>query len=77
MKISASSWSRIRLLRLVAGLLIILAAIQTKEWLLMTGGVVLSAMALLNTGCCSTSSCNRPAPQNNKQTDAVSYEEVH
>ncbi|MCD2422118.1 hypothetical protein LQ567_05045 [Niabella pedocola] len=76
MKRYAANWNGIRLLRLGAGLLIILAALQTKEWLLMTGGVVVALMALLNARCCGSSTCNRPVRKNDKQTNAISYEEV-
>lgn len=76
MKRYLANWNGIRVLRLLAGLLILLAAIQTKEWLLMTGGVVFSLMALLHAGCCGSSACNRPPRKNNKQTDVISYEEV-
>ncbi|AXG73866.1 hypothetical protein DVK85_06275 [Flavobacterium arcticum] len=56
-----------RILRLVFGILIILQAIDVKEWLLAIPGVFLLLLAALNTGC-GAGGCTVPYKRNRHST---------
>ncbi|QYJ69211.1 hypothetical protein [Flavobacterium litorale] len=56
-----------RLLRIVFGILIILQAIDAKQWWLAIPGVFLLVLAALNPGC-GTGSCTVPHKRNRYTT---------
>ncbi|MFN8117008.1 MAG: hypothetical protein U0W65_12900 [Bacteroidia bacterium] len=73
-----SSWSFMRILRLVAGAFAIVQAFITVDIVLGVLGLIVGGMALLNMGCCGNGACNtsyKKVNQNSKTID-VDYEEV-
>jgi hypothetical protein len=53
------NWSFIRFVRLILGIFIIIQSVQTQNYWMILPGILFSAMALFNTGCCG-SSCSVP-----------------
>ncbi|HMO62040.1 MAG TPA: hypothetical protein PKC39_07315 [Ferruginibacter sp.] len=51
-------WTVIRLLRLAAGTAIAIQGIQVADWLLISVGMLLAVLALLNTACCTKGTCS-------------------
>lgn len=65
-----------RVLRLAAGIFIIVQCIIARDWLFVGAGVLFSLMPIMNIGCCGASGCNTPVRKNNGNIEDVSYEEV-
>lgn len=70
------NWNWMRALRLIIGIIIIIQAIMSKDWLWGYAGVFFSAMAILNLGCCGSGTCYAPIKKDKDSTKAVIYEEV-
>ena len=71
-----SNWNWMRVIRLLAGIAIIIQAIANKDTVFGVAGVLFTIMALFNTGCCSVGGCNTPIQKSNKSTEDITYEEV-
>ena len=71
-----SNWNFFRILRLLLGVMIIVQAIQLKDWMYGLAGLLFSLMALFNTGCCSVNSCSTPPVNKDNKKEEVSFEEV-
>lgn len=67
-----------RALRLVLGLIILVQGIQAHETMYAIAGLLLSAMAIANIGCCGPGGCGLPQrPINAKEpVKEIEYEEV-
>jgi hypothetical protein len=50
-------WRFMRIVRLLVGLYFCWEAIATRQWLLGLAGLLISWMALSDTGCCGAHSC--------------------
>ena len=64
-------WNFMRILRLVLGMAILVQGIMDGHWMFIFLGILLSAMPLLNAGCCSSAGCSVPnagcrTPMNNE-----------
>jgi hypothetical protein len=68
-------WHFMRFIRLLLGVYIIVQAIADRNLLVGLLGVAFSSMAILNAGCCGSSSCTptKKIPDNTKE---FTYEEV-
>ncbi len=64
-------WSFMRFIRLLLGIIIVIQAVVASDFVLGFIGSLLSAMALLNMGCCSTGVC-----YTNKKNDVASAKEI-
>lgn len=71
-----NNWTFFRAIRLIMGIAIIIQAFVTKDILFGLVGFVFSGMALFNTGCCGTNSCNTFNVKSNKKSKEITYEEV-
>lgn len=71
-----SNWNFIRLLRLGAGIAILVQAVIAKDILFGLLGLVFTAMPVFNVGCCGTQGCNVPAEKDPGKTKEIIYEEV-
>jgi len=65
-----------RIIRLLAGIAIIIQAIANKDAVFGMAGILFTIMALFNTGCCGTGGCYSPLKKTTKTTEEISYEEV-
>lgn len=72
-----SNWHLMRILRLVLGVMIIVQAVETREWMIGLMGVAFSTMALFNYGCCGVNGCDTtPTSPTNKSMQEITYERV-
>jgi hypothetical protein len=71
-----NNWSFMRVIRLLAGIAIIIQAIANKDAIFGVAGFLFTIMALFNTGCCGTAGCYTPMKKTSKTTEEISYEEV-
>ncbi|MEO0066429.1 MAG: hypothetical protein RI983_1755 [Bacteroidota bacterium] len=71
-----SNWNWMRVIRLLAGIAIIIQAIANKDTVFGVAGVLFTIMALFNTGCCGVGDCNTPIQKSNTSTEDITYEEV-
>lgn len=69
-------WNFIRLLRLGLGIIVIVQAIQAKDWGLGLLGLLFTAMPVFNFGCCSTGYCDTPVKKTTETTKDINYEEI-
>ncbi|MCO5231962.1 MAG: hypothetical protein M9958_12500 [Chitinophagales bacterium] len=70
------SWSAIRIIRLILGVLVIVEGVKSNEWMFIVLGGVFALMALLNAGC-SSRACATPRRKSFQSDDEeVTYEEV-
>jgi len=77
MKSLLNSFSLMRLLRLVIGVIGAGQAFITSDWLLGAAGFFLIGMAVFNIGCCGISGCGiSPKNKSVAHPDAVEFEEV-
>jgi hypothetical protein len=71
------NWGIMRIIRLVIGGYALLEAYRGNDTLMAMLGLVLVGMALLNAGC-GAQGCGVPMNKStSKETEEVSYEEVH
>jgi hypothetical protein len=73
------NWNFFRILRLAAGIAIMVQAVMVKDFFLGTAGFLFSILALFNAGCCATGGCYSPASKHNNMVNAkdeINYEEV-
>jgi hypothetical protein len=54
------NWNFFRGLRLILGIIIIVQAVMSREWIFGMMGFFFAGMALFNQGCCGTGTCNNP-----------------
>lgn len=76
MKQYLSNWNFMRLLRLAAGIFIIIQGANMQEWLLVAAGVIFTLMPIFNLGCCSTSACNINIQKPGNKKEDIGFEEV-
>ena len=75
MKRRLTGWNVVRIIRLLLGIAALIQGIIEKEtWMFVAGGVLLLG-AILNLGCCGSSGCSLPTPNQNK-INKIQYEEV-
>jgi hypothetical protein len=70
------NWNFMRVLRLAAGIAIIIQGIAAKEALFVIMGVVLAAMAIFNAGCCGSGGCATKPAKKQGSLNETTYEEV-
>jgi hypothetical protein len=75
-EVISNNWSFMRVIRLLAGIAIIIQAIANKDTVFGVAGFLFTIMALFNTGCCGTGGCDTPVKKTTKSTEEISYEEV-
>ena len=61
-----NNWSFLRVVRLLAGIAIIIQAIVNKDTVFGVAGFLFTIMALFNTGCCGTGGCYTPVKKTTK-----------
>ncbi|MEO7047517.1 MAG: hypothetical protein ABI091_19615 [Ferruginibacter sp.] len=71
-----NNWNYIRLLRLVIGIAIMVQGILTKDILFGIAGLLFTAMAVFNAGCCGTAGCNVPIKKTSLTTKDIRNEEL-
>lgn len=70
-----SGWSAIRVIRLVAGLVLLGEGIRIGDLAMALAGGIFAVLPLFNVGLCSTSSCAVPQKRNDNIED-VTFEEI-
>jgi hypothetical protein len=75
-KLTLQNWNFFRVLRLAAGIAILVQAIIARDVLFGVAGLWFTAMPLLNIGCCASGSCNASTKKIVKPEKEISYEEV-
>jgi hypothetical protein len=75
-QIILTNWTFLRILRLVAGIAIIVQAVITKQTLFGIVGILFTSMAIFNTGCCGTGGCDTAFKNEPENTKDITYEEV-
>jgi hypothetical protein len=53
-----ANWNFIRIIRLIVGIIIIIEAVTSKNYILAIPGVFFAGMAVLNSSCCNNGNCN-------------------
>jgi hypothetical protein len=71
-----SNWNFIRLLRLGAGIAILIQAVIARDILFALMGLVFTAMPVFNIGCCGTQGCSVPSEESHDKAKEITYEEV-
>lgn len=77
-----SDWDIIRIMRTAIGLMLMVSAIQSRDWALGLFGIFFLYQGITNTGCCGTRQCGSNAGNMTRQTATrnnnidVEYEEV-
>ena len=59
-----TNWNYIRVIRLVLGLIVMIQAVYTKNYLFLLPGILFTGMALLNTSFCGSNGCAVPQSEN-------------
>ena len=76
-QIILTSWTFLRVLRLLIGLAVIVQALIVSDALLGAAGLLFSGMAVFNAGCCGTAGCATPTKRSSsKSVNETTYEEV-
>lgn len=75
-RIFLDNWNIIRVFRLLVGIIIIVQAVVSKDFLLAIAGFAFTVMALFNIGCCGTRGCRVSPKQKQTLAKDISYEEV-
>ncbi|WP_439506411.1 hypothetical protein [Sediminibacterium sp.] len=75
-KVLLNHWSFMRIVRLLAGIAIIIQSVANKDTVFGIAGLLFTIMALFNTGCCGVNGCATPIQKTTKTTEEISYEEV-
>jgi hypothetical protein len=70
------NWNFMRIVRLIVGASILGQGVLAKDVLLAIAGLLFATMAIFNTGCCGTGSCNISPKKNLETTKEATYEEV-
>ncbi len=70
------NWSLFRGVRLILGIIIIVQAVMSKDWIFGMMGLFFTGMALFNQGCCGTGTCYTPIKKKIDPTKAITYEEL-
>lgn len=65
------NWTFFRVIRLLMGIAIIFQSFIVKDLFFVIAGFVFSAMALFNTSCCGTTSCNSVNIESNKNKKEI------
>lgn len=79
MKQLLSGWTMMRFLRLGMGIYALVQSVIDHEPVLAFAGVLLTAMAVFNVGCCGVNGCStsvKPAGKFLGRTDNISFEEI-
>ncbi|HAO03888.1 MAG: hypothetical protein IPO46_05210 [Chitinophagaceae bacterium] len=76
MKQYLSNWNLMRLMRLAAGIFILIQGIQINEWIFIVIGALFTLMPLLNMGCCGAGTCKTPVQKFTNNTGNVNFEEI-
>lgn len=71
-----SKWDLIRIIRLLAGLAILIQAVLAKDIVFGMIGLLFAGMALFNVGCCGTNGCYTPIQKSSEKIKDIGYEEV-
>ncbi len=71
-----SNWTFYRVLRLLAGIAIIVQAVAAKDTLFGIAGVLFTGMAIFNVGCCGAGACYGPRTKSIKPIKDITYEKV-
>ena len=69
-------WNWMRILRLMAGLAITIQGVYVADWWFVIAGLLFTALALLNMGCCAGSGCGYTNNTSTKKNENTIYEEV-
>ncbi|GAB2832196.1 hypothetical protein [Ferruginibacter profundus] len=69
-------WNFIRFIRLGMGIAIIFQAVAVKDVLFSIAGLLLTAMAVFNIGCCGAGGCHTAVQNSKEPVKEVGYEEV-
>jgi hypothetical protein len=69
-------WNWMRILRIIAGLAITIQGVYAADWLFAIAGMLFTALALLNMGCCATTGCGYTNNTGSKKVEETTYEEV-
>jgi hypothetical protein len=75
-KLNLQNWNFFRVLRLVAGIAILVQAVLAKDILFGIAGLWFTAMPLFNIGCCATGNCSTGTKKPTEPEKEISYEEV-
>lgn len=71
-----TNWNFIRLLRLGAGIAILIQAVIARDNLFALMGLIFTAMPVFNIGCCGTQGCYVPSGKRQDKSKEINYEEV-
>jgi hypothetical protein len=71
-----NNWNFMRVLRLAAGIAIVVQGIVAKEALFAIMGLVLASMAVFNAGCCGSGGCVTTPAKKSVSVKETTYEEV-
>ncbi len=75
-EIVLKNWNFMRALRLILGVTIIVQAVMAKDWIFGIAGVLFSAMAIFNLGCCGSGACYTPIKKEANTNKPIIYEEL-
>ncbi|MCC2590250.1 hypothetical protein [Chryseobacterium sp. MFBS3-17] len=76
MKEYLKQWKILRVVRLCAGLFILIAGIADREWLFIFTGAALTLLPLLNRNCCDTGACDTTAGKTDTANESITYNEI-
>ncbi len=76
-----TGWNFVRILYLLAGIMILIQSVASRQWMGVALGVYFAAMGLFAVGCaagnCFGNSCNyQPDPKNKSNISEAEFEEI-
>ena len=77
-----TNWHLVRLFRLGIGIMMLVAGIQNKDWMIGLVSAFFLYQALTDTGCCGTKACYAPKTRKTASSvgpasdETIEYEEV-
>lgn len=74
-----TNWHPMRILRLGLAIMMLVASIQSKDYMIGAFSLFFLYQAVANTGCCGASGCSTPPPRrqsNEPANEDIAYEEI-
>lgn len=70
-----NNWNIFRFLRLIVGVAIVVEGAISKDILFGIAGILITAMAVFNIGCCGQAGCGIPAKRDSQPPKDMTYQD--
>jgi hypothetical protein len=71
-----TNWNVCRIVRIIAGVPVLIMGIQQHDWSVILFGAAFLALGLFSTQCCSNGACYTPYRQKDNAGKPVDFEEI-